>query len=315
MAFDSRVLQLSIPTPFSVGSVNIHAVKGLEGYYLIDAGIVTDEARKLIFQWLPGPLSGILLTHAHPDHLGLAGELAKAMSCPVYMNFDEYQRSQDPQFRPRVMALLMEKAGVPNDVILEVAEDYQKSIQPYYKPLADAKVRKLMPGQKFYTELGPMEVLDTPGHSVGHSCFYLSETKVLFSGDHILSSVLANPLLDVKGDGKRRLAYVEYLQSVDKIASLSIERVYPGHGASFDNWKKVINRFHIFHLRREKITLAAVSNQLKTPFEIARKIYPGVRGYGIFLSLSRVWGQLDFLVQQGKVFGVEKANAAYYCLR
>lgn len=314
MPFNSKVLQLNIPTPFPVGSVNVYAIQGPEGYYLIDAGAATDEARSLIDEWLPGPLSGILITHGHPDHLGLAGELAKANNCPVCINFEEYQRSQNPSFRDRVMSQLMEKGGVPTDLVIQVVENHKNSIRDFMRKLDDVEVMEILPGQKFATELGPLEVLNTPGHSLGHCCFYLTESKILFSGDHVLASISPNPLLDLTMDGKRRLAYVEYLDSIDKIASLSVERAFPGHGTSFDNLDNVIRRFHIFHAKREKGVLAALSHQLKTPFEVAQKIYPGVRDLDIFLALSRVWGHLDLLEQQGKVSRLEKSNITYYSL-
>lgn len=314
MPLDSKVLHLNIPIPFTVGSVNIYAVKGPGGYYLIDAGIITDEARKLINEWLPDPLAGIMITHGHLDHLGLAGELAKARGCPIYMNSIEYRRSRDPMFRSRVMALLMENGGVPSGLIAEVLQSFRNSMQDFIRPLTGAEVKETLPGQKFATELGPLEVLYTPGHSIGHCCFYLSEDKTLFSGDHILASILPNPLLDMTVDGNRRFAYMEYLQSVDKIASLSIQRVYPGHGPSFDNLKKVLNKIRIFDMKREKMVVAALSEKFKTPFEVAQKIYPGLKGYDIFLSLSKIWGQLDLLEQQGKVISLERGNSVCYCL-
>ncbi len=310
MPFNSKIFQLTIPTPFPVGSVNIYAVRGPKGYYLIDAGVITDEARKLISEWLPGPLSGILLTHGHPDHLGLAGELSKSNNCPIYMNSDEHRRSQNPSFRQRVMAVLMQKGGVPIALVSQVIESHQNSVQNFF---SEFEVKKILPGQQFTTDLGLLEAIYTPGHSIGHCCFYISESRILFSGDHILTSISPNPLLDLTMDGSRRLAYVEYLNSVNKIASLSIERVYPGHGPAIDNLERVLSKFYTFHAKREKGVLAALSDQMKTPFEVAKKIYPGVKDLDIFLALSRVWGHLDLLEKQGKVLCLEKDNLVYYC--
>lgn len=312
---NSQIRQLTIPTPYAVGPVNIFAIKGSEGYYLIDAGINNKEARKLIREWLPSPLAGILISHGHTDHLGLAGEIARAKGCPVYLFAEEYKRLQEPDLQTTRISQLLGVGGVPPQLLNGIKELYQKSRQNYIVQLVGAEVKELTPGQKFSTELGNLEVIHTPGHTIGHCCFYLAEKKWLFSGDHILANISPNPILDVDRVGQRRLALVEYLQSLEKTASLSVDRVYPGHGQPFTKLDRVIEQFYTYHKKREAIILSTFSHQQQTPFQITQKVYPGVKGMDAFLAISKVWGHLDILDLEGKVNFQIKDDTLYYCLR
>ncbi len=63
-------------------------------------------------------------------------------------------------------------------------------------------------------------VLHTPGHSEDSICIYLPEARALFSGDTIVR------ITDSKGSYTRA-----YKDSLERLARLDIEAVYPGHGA------------------------------------------------------------------------------------
>lgn len=308
------VHQLTVPTGLPVGTVNLYALKALAGYYLIDGGIATEEAKKLIKEWLPYPLAGILITHGHPDHLGIAWELAKEQGCPVHLNSEEFRRLKDPELQRRVIDQLLVQGGVPAGELLPISEGYEKIRQVYEMQATDVKVEELLPGQRFTTELGELEVVYTPGHSSGHCCFYLVNSGMLFSGDHILPDISPNPVIGMGKDGKRRRAFKEYLESLKIFESLSIEWVYPGHGKPFNNLPEVLERFHAFHLLREQGILAILSDEPQTPYQITQKLYPEMKGMDVFLGISKVWGHLDILEPEGKVLGLEKEGITYYSL-
>ncbi|AVX30543.1 Glyoxylase, beta-lactamase superfamily II [Carboxydocella thermautotrophica] len=308
-------MQLTVPTPFPVGPVNLYALQGEKGFYLIDAGVATPEARQLIKDWLPAPLQGILVTHGHPDHLGLAAEIAREHNCPVYLNEDEFQRLKEPGSQALARAELLIQGGVPGEMLAELTEVYQKSRQSYVVPLQDVEVRALKAGDVFETVQGPLETLFTPGHSAGHCCFYLRQHGILYSGDHILSDISPNPILDKGKDGQRRRSMLEYLQSVEMVAALPVKLVYPGHGQPFTDLAAVLERFRDYHQQREQTVMAALDITPQTPYQIACQVYPDMKALDVFLGISKVWGHLDLLEQEGKVTVTAKDNVHYYNLR
>ncbi len=79
---------ISLPTPFPVGPVNVYLAEG-EPLTLVDAGPRYAPAREALEAALAGhgyrvaDLRRIVLSHAHPDHCGLAAELARVSGAEV----------------------------------------------------------------------------------------------------------------------------------------------------------------------------------------------------------------------------------------
>src|SRR6056297_2104132 len=72
---------LRLPLPMALDHVNVYAFRDDDGWSVVDTGIDSARTRALWQRLLSGPLSGapvarVLLTHHHPDHVGLAGWLA-----------------------------------------------------------------------------------------------------------------------------------------------------------------------------------------------------------------------------------------------
>src|SRR5205085_7570993 len=84
--------KITVPIPFPLRTVNMYALVGEEGWALVDAGMGTPEARVALVAGLQhaglsiSKLQAIVLTHHHPDHVGLSGELQEQSSAKVYMH-------------------------------------------------------------------------------------------------------------------------------------------------------------------------------------------------------------------------------------
>src|SRR5437764_14971172 len=84
--------KITIPIPFPLRTVNMYALVGEEGWALVDAGMGTPEARAALAAGLQyaglsmSKLQAIILTHHHPDHVGLSGELQEQSGAKVYMH-------------------------------------------------------------------------------------------------------------------------------------------------------------------------------------------------------------------------------------
>src|ERR1700738_5446224 len=75
------IFRLELPMPFEVKHVNVYLLRDGDAFTLIDTGLQTDESRQALNQKLAEMkvrverINRILITHIHPDHFGLAGEL------------------------------------------------------------------------------------------------------------------------------------------------------------------------------------------------------------------------------------------------
>lgn len=155
-------------TPTVKRFVNVYLLCG-QRCYLIDAGVaghpavILDKLRQL--GRAPDHLAAILLTHAHPDHMGGAAALSEATGCRVLLSEAERSWAEDIdlQFRER---------PIPNFYQLA---DRSVSLS---QTVADGDVLALEPGIT-------LQVIGAAGHSHGSVCYLWQEQGILFSGDAI----------------------------------------------------------------------------------------------------------------------------------
>ncbi|HKX76007.1 MAG TPA: MBL fold metallo-hydrolase [Acidimicrobiia bacterium] len=108
-----------------------------------------------------------------------------------------------------------------------------------------------------------LTVLHTPGHADDHLCFLVG--KVLFTGDHIIggSSVMIEDL-------------TAYLDSLEKLRDLDLERLLPGHGPEMDRPWEVIDWYLAHRRQREEEILAAIAAGAGSVEEVVEVVYAGV---------------------------------------
>ena len=84
--------------PFRLNHVNIYLLADGDGWAMVDAGFGNEESIAAWTRLFEGPLRGVkisrlIVTHSHPDHVGLAGWITERFNCPLYMSQVEYLQS------------------------------------------------------------------------------------------------------------------------------------------------------------------------------------------------------------------------------
>lgn len=174
MQITEHVHALKIPFQIPVGPGNTlerfvysYLVLG-QDTCLIDSGVKNSHER--IFEYLkdigrkPEEIAIMVLTHAHPDHIGSARTIKEATGCiaAAHPGAREWIEDVDLQFRERPVPGFHELVG---------------GSTPVERLLADGEI----------IELGEvsLEVIDTPGHAEGSISLYCREEGVLFTGDAV----------------------------------------------------------------------------------------------------------------------------------
>lgn len=313
------VRRIVMPTPYAVGPVNAYLIEA-EPVTLIDAGINTPRAQNALLLALaagglfPQSIERVLITHAHPDHYGLVHMIQEMSGATVYFPAREIARVRDRQMMFAVGKLLLE-AGMPLELLFKMDQDRKKDPRPRIDhdvvvPLHDGDTFDLTGPDGPFT----LETRLMPGHTGGHVVFFEPRTRTLFAGDELLPDVSPNPLLEPSVDepGERRRSLKEYLASLEKMAALDLAIAYPGHGEAITDPKALIERTIEHHLKRKATMAARLGADAKTPFEIARELYPDAAGYDTFLSVSEVIAHLDLVVEDGGAAIEEREGVAYY---
>ena len=96
---------LRLPLPYRLDHVNVYLIEDEDGWTVLDTGLGTDACRAAWDAVLSGPMAGqrltsMIVTHYHPDHVGLAGWLAERFGLPLSMPRPEYLYSLALQYAP-----------------------------------------------------------------------------------------------------------------------------------------------------------------------------------------------------------------------
>ena len=86
---------LRMPLPFQLNHINLWLVEDKDGWTIVDCGINSQATRdlweKIFSEKLSGkPVTRVIATHLHPDHVGLAGWLCERWDAPLWMTLGEY---------------------------------------------------------------------------------------------------------------------------------------------------------------------------------------------------------------------------------
>lgn len=261
--------RIEIPLPRNpLRTLNSYLVKGKGRFLIIDTGMNLKECVDEMSSCL-GRLSvdlnktDIFVTHLHSDHLGLAAKLASENS-KVY--FNELEASI---VRPEALVkhwqnfdAIYKAHGFPEDELKKAMERHPGYLYGPKRPIDFVMVR-----EDSIIDAGDysFRCIQTPGHSPCHVCLYEPAKKILISGDHILFDITPNIASWPEMDDPLG----SYLASLEKVYSLDVDLVLPGHRSNWHNHRSRIEELQAHHQARLNEVLFALEEGEKTAFEIA----------------------------------------------
>jgi glyoxylase-like metal-dependent hydrolase (beta-lactamase superfamily II) len=304
---------LTIPTPFSVGDVNIYlfepAAPG-EQLSLLDAGPHWEPAERAVREgfaalgYRVSDLEQILISHAHPDHYGLAAVLASESAAKVLAHPYGFPiLKADRRSAERTRAFYQDwftRSGVPlaiQEGISSAQSSTHHVAQPVQPdgPLQDAD-RLSLGGLDW-------EVLATPGHSGGMICLYQPSSGTLLASDHLIDEISSNPVVEPPPAGmtERPKRLLQYLQQLERVSALRPTIAYAGHGRPIRDVGGLVQRRITFHQRRAEQVLRQLAEQPMSLFELASQLFgDALPPIHQFLALSEIQGHLDLLEASGQ---------------
>ncbi|GFD70445.1 MBL fold metallo-hydrolase [Alteromonas sp. KUL106] len=193
------VLWLTMPLPFELDHINLYLLEGDGGWVVLDTGIGTSTTKSLwqrIFGQLNAPIVGVIVTHLHPDHVGLAGWIADTFNVPFYMTQTEYftarafaaGRNGATNARDR---LYYQRAGLDDALIDKLTSGEGNGYSSVVSPLPISYTR-LKDGMTLSLGANEWQVMIGRGHSPEHACLFNQKKNILISGDHILPIITPN---------------------------------------------------------------------------------------------------------------------------
>jgi glyoxylase-like metal-dependent hydrolase (beta-lactamase superfamily II) len=291
-----------------VGSVNSWLLLG-EPLTLVDCGPHTDEAWAELRAGVEATgrrleeVRQLVLTHPHPDHAGLSERVRRASGCAVYAHRADHRRLLDrPGAWQEIADFIVEvcrRAGAPEGHREAVAAGLE-GFRSYAEPLS--AVEALGDGEVLPAGGAAWLVLHTPGHARGALCLWEGRERVLASGDTLLAHISSNALLEPDPLGFRQRTLLLYRESLQRLAALRPRRVAPGHGDPVEEEVEgLIEGRLAFYERRAQRIKGLLAEGLRTPWDVAARLFPGVSPDSAFLAVSEVVGHLDLLAERGEI--------------
>ena len=190
---------LRMPLPFQLNHINLWLIEEKDGWTIVDTGINTEATRelwdKIFAEKLGGkPVTRVIGTHLHPDHIGLAGWLCERWNAPLCMTLGEYMSAiaarNDFIENEDVRAAHLARNGVPADKIALFHRHkggYAKGVVPL--PTAFQRMIHAHPitigGHRW-------DVIVGRGHAPEHASLWCPELNVLIAGDQVLPKISTN---------------------------------------------------------------------------------------------------------------------------
>jgi glyoxylase-like metal-dependent hydrolase (beta-lactamase superfamily II) len=258
----------------------------------------------------------VIISHAHVDHFGAARRITENSAADIWIadlgypwivGFNDWWEGRQDFYKDDFLP----KAGIPADFV-EIIVSYFYGITSLAASVPKSRVKVFKAGDSLPMGRRSWEVVHTPGHASMQTCFYQADTRQFLSADMLLPRA-PTPIVEKPPEGQTRIpALPQFLESLETVEVLDIDRVYPGHGEPFGNHRTLIQNQRERIESRKNECYSLIQSGRHTPFEILEKMYAH---YPLQLRLPGLWmliGYLDLLAAEGRVEVSEKKGVWWY---
>jgi len=306
------VRSIEVPIPDNpLGTTLVYVVDTDRGPVLVDTGWDDPASWDTLVEGLAAcgtpvdEVHGVVVTHHHPDHHGLSGQVREASGAWLAMHAADTAivrraRSTEPGRWLAYMTAKLTAAGAPEEHLAPLRAARPRSVPGLTPALPD---REIVPGELLDLAGRRLRAIWTPGHTPGHVCLHLEEHHPaqlpghgrLFSGDHLLPEITPHiGLYEDPDDTTIADPLGDYLDSLERIGRLAPAEVLPAHQHTFTDATGRVRELLTHHEDRLTGLLALLSEPL-TAWQVAER-----------MEWNRPWAQIPF---QSRNIAVSEAEA------
>ncbi len=314
------VLWIRLPLPMALDHVNCYALDEGDSWSIVDTGIKSRRGVALWERLLAGPLGGkpvsrVIVTHHHPDHVGMAGWLMERFGAELVTTRTAWLFARmlilDVEERPTPQALAFWRAAGMDPALFEKRRNSRPyNFADHCHPLP-VGYRRLRQGDVLRAGGRDWDVHLGNGHAPEHLTLWSRDDDLVIAGDQIISSI--SPNIGVYPTEPEADPVAEWLEACGRFAALARERhvVLSGHKLPFtglpvrmrqliENHHSALDRLRA-HLRKPRTAAECFAPLFK------RNVDEGIYG----LALVEAVAHLNHLLQAEEIVRCRREDGAW----
>ena len=314
-----NILWMRLPLPMALDHVNVYALADADGWTLVDTGLQSRKTKAIWAALLAGPLHGkpvrrLIVTHHHPDHIGLAGwfqaqgvELITTRTAWLYARMLVLDVQETPT--PQAM-LFYQRAGLDQVALAQKAAERPFNFADVVAPLPQGFSRLdegdviTVGGRRWLVRLGQ-------GHAPDHATLWSLDDDLILGGDQLLPGISAN--IGVYPTEPEADPLAEWLHSTRGFAAHARmdHLVLPGHKLPFSGLP-----FRLIQMaENHESALERLLAHLAMPKTASQCFLPlfkrEITGSQFGLALVETVAHLNYLLKRGQVSRLLTAEGAW----
>jgi glyoxylase-like metal-dependent hydrolase (beta-lactamase superfamily II) len=309
---------LRMPLPFQLNHINLWLVDDGAGWAIVDTGVGLDDVRALwerIFaEHLGGrPVTRVIVTHFHPDHMGNAAWLTERFDVDLWCAQAEYligqmawrtgeARDNEPRLRH------YRRNGCSEEALAALRQ--RGNHYPRLVPTMPTAFREIRDGDALAIGGRRWSVIVGRGHSPEHAALWCEETGVLISGDQVLPRITTN--ISVWPDQPWGNPLRLYLDSLDRFRGIGAGAlVLPAHGLPFRGLPERLAELRTHHAARLAETLDAITEPRSAADIVPVLFRRELDSHQLGFALGEALAHLHFVEADGRAVRIVGADGVH----
>lgn len=280
---------LRMGLPFALNHINLWLLRdhidGRDGWSVVDCCITRPEAQAQWEQVFTSALEGlpilrVIVTHMHPDHIGLAWWLCERWNAPLWISGTDYgaarMASQSTTgFGGEAAARFFASHGLTDPDAQEKIRQ-RAGYYPGLVPKVPQSYRRLMDGALVETGATGQRMawrcISGYGHAPEHMALYCEAAQLLISGDMVLPRISTNvSVYDIEPESN---PLALFLESIEKFRPLHADTLtLPSHGKPFRGLHTRLDQLHQHHRERLDEVRRACAEAPRSAAEVLKVLF------------------------------------------
>ncbi|WP_454688022.1 MBL fold metallo-hydrolase [Achromobacter aloeverae] len=305
---------IRMPLPFALDHINLWLLRdeidGRAGWTVVDCGVSRDNVKALWEQVFENVLDGlpvlrVLVTHMHPDHVGLADWLCRRWNAPLWMTMTDYalaclwSRSHGSGAGGEAAVAHFSRHGMTDPASLDKLRE-RVGYYPNLVPSVPERFTRIMHGDRLRIGGRDWRVIVGYGHAPEHASFYCEQAGVIITGDMVLPRISTNvSVFDHEPESDPLRRYLESLDGYDGVPEETL--VLPSHGRPFKGLHERIGQQRRHHAERLAEVLDACAQPRSTADIVPIMFKRPLDLHQMTFAMGEALAHLHMLYYQGKL--------------